>query len=124
MTVSYSDKAAVEWDDKKVCWVMLRPFTVTWTDGWNKVLVHFTVPVGFEHDGPSIPRRLQGIVSKYGNQFQPSIAHDYTYVHDTGLTRKQADQLFLQAMKDKNVPWYRRSVMWAAVRMGGKGRWR
>ncbi len=127
MTVTYSGKAAVEWDDERVGWVMLRPFKVTWTDGAylnGKVLAEFTVPRGFKHDGPSIPRRLQGIVSKYGNQFQPSIAHDYTYVHNTGLTRSQADQLFLEGMKQLGVPWYRRRVMYLAVRVGGKGRWK
>ena len=105
---------------------MLRPFTVTWTDGaylgGGKVLTEFTVPVGFEHDGPSIPRRLQGIVSKFGNQFQPSIAHDWTYVHP-GLTKKQADQLFLEGMEELGVPWYRRRVIYLAVRVGGKGHW-
>lgn len=127
MTVTYSAKAAVEWDNEKISWVMLRPFKVTWTDdaylSGGKVLAEFTVPIGFEHDGPSIPRRLQGIVSKFGNQFQPAIAHDWTYENKTDLTRKQADQLFLEGMKELGVPWYRRRVIYWAVRLGGKGQW-
>ena len=128
MTVTYSSDPYVRWDNKKICWVMTRSFKVTWTEdgplSGNKLLAEFTVPRDFEHDGPSIPRRLQGIVSKFGNQFQPSIFHDFLYENGVpGMTRKQADQLFLEGMKQLGVPWYRRRVMYLAVRAAGKGLW-
>ena len=123
MTVTYSSDPYVRWDKDKICWVMTRSFKVRWTEG-KKLLAEFTVPRGFEHDGPSIPRRLQGVVSKFGNQFQPSIAHDYCYENGVpGMTRKQADQLFLEGMKQLGVPWYRRRIMYLAVRAAGRGLW-
>lgn len=127
MSVTYSAEPYVRWDSVKICWVMTRSFEVTWTNGaylsGGEVLARFTVRRGFQHDGPSIPRRLQGIVSKFGNHFQPAIVHDWTYSNKTGLTRKQADQLFLEGMTEKGVPWYRRRIMYLAVRLGGKGQW-
>ena len=127
MTVTYSANPRVEWDNDKICWVMTRSFKVRWIGTKylsGKKPIEFTVPRGFEHDGPSIPRRLQGIVSKFGNQFQPSIAHDYCYEDGVpGMTRKQADQLFLEGMKQLGVPWYRRNVMYLAVRAAGRGLW-
>ncbi len=125
MTVTYSSDPYVRWDHEKIQWIMTRPFTVTWTnEEYHAGTLEFTVPEGFEHDGPSIPRRLQGVVSKFGNQFQPSIAHDYCYEDGVpGMTRKQADRLFLEGMETLGVPWYRRRIMYLAVRAAGKGLW-
>lgn len=128
MSVIYSSDPVVQWSNDKVCWIMKESFKVTWIkDGLltgKKVLAEFTVPVDFDHDGPSIPRRLQGIVSKFGNQFQPAIAHDWCYEDGVpGMTRKQADELFLEGMEQLGVPWYRRKVMYLAVRALGKGLW-
>ncbi len=128
MSVTYSVEPYTRWSNAKSLWVVTRSFKVIWKEddiylAKAKVLAEFTVPRGFETDGPSIPRRLRGVVSAVGNQFQPAIAHDFTYLNDTGLTKKQADQLFLDGMKSLGVPWYRRRVMYLAVRSFGKGHW-
>ena len=44
-------------------------------------------------------------------------------VEDAGLSKADADRLFLEGMEEVGVPWYRRRVMYLAVRVGGKGHW-
>ena len=129
MTVTYSSDPVVRWSNAKRCWIIVEPFTVTWTKGGkltgNKVLYKFTVEKDFNSDGASIPRRLQGFVSKEGNHFQPSLAHDWCYEDKVpGMTQKEADDCFKDGMESiGGVPWYRRHVMYLAVRAAGRGLW-
>jgi len=39
------------------------------------------------------------------------------------MTRKEADNLFLEGMKAVGVNWFRRRVMYLAVRAGGRRLW-
>lgn len=84
-----------------------------------------TVPVGFIHNGPSIPDRLRGIVFYTHRLLRPSIVHDYlyTYGYKTGWTRKEADRLFLESLKAEGVGRIRRRVMWLSVRVAGWTAW-
>lgn len=40
------------------------------------------------------------------------------------VTKKRADDIFLKEMKDLKVPWWRRRLMYRAVRVGGASSWR
>lgn len=82
------------------------------------------VPVGFETDLASIPRRLRGVVSQVGKHMLPAIFHDMAYSGAFGMTRSEADQMFLDGMKAVGVPWYRSRVMYYAVRAGGSFSWK
>jgi hypothetical protein len=120
--VEYSDRARLVWDNKSSEWIILRPFTVY----WNRPGKHleFTVQEGFTTDLASIPRVFQSITPTVGHHIQPSIVHDWCYEANVpGLTRKDADLLFLDGMKDAGVYWLRRHVMYRAVRLFGGSLW-
>jgi hypothetical protein len=58
---------------------------------------------------------------RYGRYTKAAILHDYLWrvvVPGGQLSRLQADGIFRQAMRELNVPFLRRWIMWAAVRWG------
>lgn len=124
MTVSYIGRTLLSWEDDATEFVVEEPFTAKWDRGlehWSPVLVF--VPAGFTTDLASIPRVFQSIVPKLGHHIRPAIVHDYCYEGHTDLTRKEADAMFLDGMKSTKVNFVRRWAMWAAVRVGGTGKW-
>ncbi|GAA0691028.1 hypothetical protein GCM10010193_51780 [Kitasatospora atroaurantiaca] len=76
----------------------------------------FTVPVGFETDLASVPRPLVWLLPRYGLYTKSAILHDYLCC--TGVERSDADGLFRRSMYELGVPFTRRWMMWAAVRLG------
>lgn len=91
-----------------------------------------TVPGGFDTDLASIPRIVHPIIPVNGLHRLAAIVHDYLYytkgklVYDSEqgtevveLTRKQCDQIFLEAMRCLGVAWWQRTAMYNAVRVGG-----
>lgn len=80
-----------------------------------------TVPEGFESDWASIPQALQLFISKVGKHSKPAILHDYLCVMNhkdkSFISRKEADEVFLEAMKIKGVNLVKRYIMYAAVRV-------
>ena len=123
MTVTYSDIYHLKGSLKPGRFIVDKPFIATWKRP-DKKLFKVRVPEGFKTDLASIPRLFQSIVPKLGKHVQPAIVHDYTYVYDTGLSKADADLLFLDGMKSTGVRWLRRRVMYFAVRIGGFGHWK
>lgn len=85
-----------------------------------------TVPAGFVSDWASVPWWLDGIVPSFGPYAPAAIAHDWLYERggvSPYLTRKQADELFLDLLAELRVPWWKRSLMFRAVRLGGASGW-
>ena len=83
------------------------------------------VPAGFSTDFASVPGYilLPGLVPKVGVLRDAAVIHDYIYRHHYNLSRKDADQIFLRAMKDLGIPFWRRRLAYRAVRIGGRGAW-
>ena len=102
---------------------LLELVSIIWRQG--EYPQEIVVPVGFVHNGPSIPNRLRGIVFYTHRQLRPSIVHDYlyTYGYKIGWTRKEADRLFFESLKTEGVWRLRRRVMWLAVRAAGRSHW-
>lgn len=82
------------------------------------------IPRGFITDLASIPRPFWSVIGSpgSGDYAQAAVVHDYLYVEQT-FTRKQSDKIFLEAMRDLRVGWLRRTVMYIAVRIGGRIPW-
>lgn len=80
---------------------------------------NFTVPAGFVTDFASIPR-LPGVFLIFGDTAHEAAAlHDYLYA--TGkVPRDVADKIFLEAMRDTGVAWWRRILMYLGVRLFGE----
>lgn len=87
-----------------------------------------TVQCGFVTDFASVPKPARIFYESWGSYGYASVIHDWLYsggrVGGRKLTRRQADQVFYEAMIDSGVPDLRAFVLWLAVRIGGWRTWR
>nr|MDT0663995.1 DUF1353 domain-containing protein [Micromonospora sp. DSM 115978] len=81
----------------------------------------FTVPAGFQTDFASVPRFLTWLIPTYGRYTKAAILHDWLWSEAAcgRVDRSDADGIFCRAMRELDVPFLRRWLMWAAVRLGG-----
>jgi hypothetical protein len=92
----------------------------------------FDVEVGQETDFASVPRVFVWFLPRYGRYTKAAILHDHLW-RDLASTGQidfiDADGMFRRAMRELNVPFLKRWIMWAAVRWGalakphGRRRW-
>jgi hypothetical protein len=80
------------------------------------------VPQGFETDFASVPRLFWRIVPPWGRYSPAAVVHDYLY-HTAKVSRKEADDIFLELMARLAVPMWKRYVMYWAVRLFGWFAW-
>jgi hypothetical protein len=84
-----------------------------------------TVPVGFVTDLASVPVGFRNLFPINDRSRKAAVVHDYLYSLKNGgdKGREKADQIFLHAMKLCGVAWWKRSLMYRAVRMFGWWFW-
>lgn len=92
---------------------------------YNNPPVKIIIPIGFKSDGASIPRLAWSIIgSPWTGKYKYAVViHDYLTATQT-TTRREADRIFLDAMKVLNVSRWKRRVIWLAVRLFGWSTWR
>ena len=79
-----------------------------------------TVPAGFVTDFASVPRALWAIEPPLGDAGKAAVLHDWLY--ETGeRSRADADAIFLEAMAVLEVEWWKRRLIYRAVRVFGTG---
>lgn len=86
-----------------------------------------TVPAGYCTDFASVPRLPIVYWWTGGRATLPAIIHDLLYdARPEGVTRRQADRVFLEAMAASRDPkrWITRRAMYLGVRAGGRRPWR
>ncbi len=78
----------------------------------------FQIPAGQTTDFASVPRIFVWFLPRYGRYTKAAILHDFLWEEKVpkGMSRIDADGLFRQAMRELNVPFLRRWIMWTAVR--------
>jgi hypothetical protein len=77
----------------------------------------FVLPVGFQTDFASVPRQLVWLLPRYGAYTKAAILHDHLWrLVEVGFDPSDADGIFRRAMRELDVPFTRRWMMWAAVR--------
>jgi hypothetical protein len=98
-----------------------------------------TVRPGFVTDLASVPRWAWILIPPDGPWVKAAIIHDYLYA--TGGTgrwkkgpvtitrlepysRKEADEIMREAMANWGVGWFKRNIIYLAVRIGGGLSWR
>lgn len=110
-------------------WFMTELVTRTVDDGHEQLTVplvfassvlgrEICVPVGFVTDLASVPRLPFVYVLTGGTAKKAAVVHDYLY-REQCCTRREADAVFSEAMKASGQPWWRRTLMWAGVRLFG-----
>ena len=83
---------------------------------------HVLVPRGFITDLASIPRVFWRVIPPTGPYGPATVIHDFLYSNQP-CSRKTADRLFLEGMKVLKVAWWKRRVMYRAVRVFGGVPW-
>lgn len=88
-----------------------------------------TIPEGYATDLASVPRIPFAYWQTGGKARIPAIVHDWLYergrADDGAVTRKEADQVFLDLMRSERDPGsaWRRWLMYVGVRVGGRLGW-
>lgn len=91
------------------------------------------VPAGFRYDGESIPTALHAIAPPFGQSRRAACVHDYLYKHagwqrENGaweaVTRKQADDVYLELALLKGLPTWRALMRFRVLRLVGWAAWR
>ncbi len=78
------------------------------------------IPNGFETDLASIPRLFWNIAAPDDDFIiRPAMLHDFLYQNNCFYSRKNADDIFYQALLDNNVPSYKALFMYYLVRLFG-----
>ena len=81
------------------------------------------VPSGFQSDGASVPKFLWDRMPPFGKYLEAAIVHDFycTLGRDgrSPIGFRQAAKIFREAMAACGVGWYRRNIMYQAVRWFG-----
>ncbi|EJM1835421.1 DUF1353 domain-containing protein [Salmonella enterica] len=98
-------------------WRVHEPFAFYLSDDNSDVI---SVPAGFVTDLASVPRVFWTLLPPDGKYAKAAIIHDYLY--DNALrTKKEADKIFLDGMTVLGVPKWKRTIMYWAVRLFGRG---
>ena len=84
------------------------------------------IPAGFKTNFASVPRIFRNVIQQWGEHGNAAIVHDYLYTVGCipEVTRKTADQIFLNAMKYSNVGFFKRQLMYRTVRLFGAMNWK
>lgn len=106
----FKTKLQVESDGKY--WKLLTPLVF---ESRNFGLIE--VPTGFRTDFASVPR-IPIVYSMFGNTSHSSaVIHDWLYSGQAKVSRKGADEVFIEAMKSRKQSEWRRKPMFWAVRL-------
>jgi hypothetical protein len=81
------------------------------------------VPIGFMTDFASIPRPLWAFLPKWGKYGNAAVIHDYCY-WEQSRSRKEADEIFREAMGVLQVSPCKIRLMYWAVRLFGYFAWK
>lgn len=98
------------------CWILHAPFTFVCE--FNGSERRFTAPENFVTDFASIPPGLRVIAPRWGGYGWAAVIHDFLY-WEQSIERREADEVFLNAMKASGVPaWRRTPIYWAVCAFG------
>jgi hypothetical protein len=77
------------------------------------------VPAGFVTDFASVPRMPFVYWLLGGKATREAVVHDFLYRRGSGVSRADADAIFVEAMEATGQSAWRRSLMWSGLRLGG-----
>lgn len=94
------------------------------TEDWQVKVDDFTITVhsGFYTDLASVPRLPIVYLAVGGTGHKAAILHDYLYVYKP-CSRKQADEIFRDALIASGVSKWHAQAMYWGVRIGGGSYW-
>lgn len=110
---SFTEPLIVEKVGKRT-WKVAKTFI--YRVGFKDSTEAIVVPKGFITDFASVPRIFWILLPPDGRYSQAAVLHDYLYKIQI-YTRKKSDSIFLEAMKVLKVAWWKRWIMYRAVRL-------
>jgi hypothetical protein len=99
-------------------WIVIEP--VVYQIGNTKLQIE--VPRGFVTDFASVPYGVTAFFLPTGQYSRAAVIHDYLY-WTQACAREQADQIFLLAMIESDVPFRTRRTIYQTVRWKGEPSW-
>lgn len=105
-------------------WELQQP--VRWNDWRGRLRVD--IPPGYRFDLASVPRGLWWLIAPFELSTLAPLVHDYLFemrgrTPKQKLSRRQVDRVFLRAMRHEGIPYWRRTLAYLGVRIGGWVRW-
>ena len=102
-------------------WVIRRPFgyDIGVEGSGNRI----EVPIGFQTDFASVPRPLWWLFPRWGRYGNAAVIHDFCY-WEQKRARREADDIFREAMQVLGVAKWKVCLMHRAVRWFGWSAWR
>jgi hypothetical protein len=120
---SFLDDLVLECSNEGRSWTVKKAFRLNLPRQFS--LKRVVVNEGFATDFASIPRLFWTILPPTGRYGKAAVIHDYLYREVRySITRKEADAIFLYAMRQKSVGRITFCIMWAAVRTFGFLAWK
>lgn len=105
-------------------WYVETP--IAWEIGCLGSGRYIEIPKGFRTDFASIPWFARWFVTPLEQpQYRAAALHDVLYrapklrAEHYGMSRKECDEIFLDAMLADGTPRFKAAMMWFAVRIGG-----
>ena len=120
LRAQFLSRLQVEQQEDGCTWAVLGP--LRYVSPIHGSLI--TVPAGFVTDFASVPRLPFAYWLAGNTAHAPAVVHDYLYQTQITKDRGLADAIFLEAMAVEGDPWWRRRLMWSAVRAVGQAPWR
>lgn len=125
MRVRFLNDLRVEKLAQPEAWRVLEPFAAEIEAEPGEVIParylakgrRIEVPAGYTTDFASVPRLPLAYLLAGNTAHRSALLHDWLYTRQAG--RAFADAVFLAAMRAEGVPWWRRALMYAAVRVAG-----
>jgi hypothetical protein len=91
-------------------WELLAPLT------YQGRKQRFVIPAGFRTDLTSVPTAFRWLLSPTGKYQKAAVLHDWL-LSTHAVSVADADGIFRRAMRELDVSFIRRYMMWAAVRL-------
>lgn len=85
----------------------------------DKLQRSLAVPPGFVTDFASVPRLPFVYWLLGGRASKAAVVHDYLYRKNAGVSRADADAIFVEAMQASGQAPWRQRLMWRGLRIGG-----
>lgn len=99
-------------------WQLLADFKAEFIRG--EYTLHICVPTGFKTDFASVPRLPLAYLLAGDTTHKAPVLHDWLYsIGQAEWQRKEADEVFLAAMKAEGISLPLRQAMYAMVRVFG-----
>lgn len=100
--------------------MVTEPLTVGYYYGERSRRI--TVPPGFVHDGPSIPRWLLWLEPRTNAMYRAAVIHDFIYVYHH-VPRREADDVYHCILIHDGLDAHSAFVHWQAIRVFGRWWW-